>query len=232
MKKTVTLALLIAALMAVPRELCAQDENSKKEAKTQQKELQKNDKALEAQISEKAMKEARKKAKTYKKQGFSEAAGALPIDKQLEMSWKYIYDRDPQGQPVYLTATQTAVGGSLAAAKMQAMALAKVDLASQIETQVAGLIQSQVGNEEISPKEAETLVSTIAANKLKIQQTLGQTIPLLEISRTINGGKSCQIQVMIGYRAEDANKTAKKIIRESLQAKGDKLSQELDEMLK
>lgn len=232
MKKAITFALISAtAFLVSTNQLYAQMESSKKETKAQQKALDKNDKMLEDKISEKAVKEARQRAKTFKRQGFMEPAGALPIDKQLEMSWKYIYDRDAEGQPTYITATQTAVGGSMAAAKTQANALAKVDLAGQIETQIVGLIESQVANQEIGPREAETLVKTVMASKLKIQQTLGQTIPLLEICRTI-GGKSCEVQIMIGYSANNARKIAKKLIHESLEAQGDKLAGELDELLK
>lgn len=242
MKRIITFAIIFLSLGAfwvstsevsagVLAGVLAQGEPSKKETKAQQKALDKNDKMLEDKIGEKAVKEARQKAKLYKRQGFVESAGALPIDKQLEMSWKYIYERDAQGQPVYLTATQTAIGGSLAAAKTQAIALAKVDLAGQIETQVVGLIESQVSNQEIGVRQAETLVSTVSANKMKIQQTLGQTIPLLEICRTI-GGKSCEVQVMIGYNTNNAYQAAKKLIRESLEAKGDKLAEEVDELLK
>lgn len=234
MKKVISLSLIATVatlgLWLSSNYAYAQYEPSKKESKAQQKSLDKKDKVLEDKINEKAIKEARQKAKTYKRQGFMEPAGALPIDKQLEMSWKYIYDRDAEGQPIYLTATQTAIGGSMAAAKTQAIALAKVDLAGQIETHVVGLIESQVSNQEIGAREAETLVSTISANKMKIQQTLGQTIPLLEICRTLNN-KNCEVQIMIGYNTNNAYKVAKKLIRESLEAKGESLAAEVDALL-
>lgn len=230
MKKILTLA-LIAALSLTFNNGAAQDaRQTQKDAKVQQKTLQKHDKELEGQIKEKAVREARQKAKQLKKQGFAEFVGSLPVDKQLEQSWKYIYDRDQKGYPVYLTANQTAIGGSVAAAKTQASALAKVDIAGQIETQVAALLESQVSNQELGAQEAATIVKTVSANKLKIQQTLGRTIPMLEVYRKLSNG-NYEVQLMLGYNTQEAFSVVKKVVKESLAAQGDKLAEQVDKLL-
>lgn len=58
--------------------------------KEQQKERQELAKASKSELSKKASKEARKEAKRLKKEGWTTAPGALPLDKQLDKSYLII----------------------------------------------------------------------------------------------------------------------------------------------
>lgn len=200
-----------------------------KEQRQQARGLKVKDKQLDNQIKEKALKEARVAAKVLIKEGYKSAAGALPVDKQIEQSWKYAYETDAQGNRLYIIATQTAIGGSYTAAKTQATALAKVELAGQIATEVTSLIENQVSNEELGAGEAATLVSTISASKSKIQQQLGRTIPVVEISRTLPN-KNTEIQITLAYNTQNALSIVKSTVKEQLRAKGDKLADEVDKI--
>lgn len=229
MKKLLTLvsALVIALSFSVVNQANAQ---TAQEQRQQARGLKVKDKGLDSQIKEKALKDARKAAKDLIKQGYKGAAGALPVDKQIEQSWKYAYETDADGNRLYIIATQTAIGGSYTAAKTQATSLAKVELAGQIATEVASLIENQVSNEELGAGEAASLVSTISASKSKIQQQLGRVIPVVEISRTLPN-KNVEMQVTLAYNTQNALTIVKNTIKEELRAKGDKLADELDKIL-
>lgn len=202
-----------------------------KEQRQQARGLKVKDRKLDAQIREKALVEARQEAKKLTKDGFKAAAGALPLDKQIEQSWKYQYETDVDGNRLYIVAMATSTSGSYNAAKTQAMALAKVELAGQIATEVAELIENQVSTEDLGAGEAATLVSTVSASKLKIQQNIGKVIPVVEISRTLSN-KNVEMQVTIAYNTKNALTIVKQAVKEDLKTKGGKLAQELDTILK
>jgi len=66
--------------------------------KEQIKERQEAKKASKKELNEKASKAARKEAKKLKKEGWTNAPGALPVDKQLDKSYmmQMEYDEDLQ----------------------------------------------------------------------------------------------------------------------------------------
>lgn len=202
----------------------------KKEAKETEKALKKKDKGLEAEIKDNAVRDARKEAKALEKDGWASASGALPLDKQVEQSWKYLYESDNDGYPIYIVSTQTTLGGNHNAAKVQATAQAKVDIAGQISTEVASLIESQVSNEMISADEAMSLTSALQASKLKIQQTLGRTIPVMEVTRTKANGNT-EVMLTVAYNTQKAIELTKELMKAELQAKGSRLASEVDKLL-
>ena len=77
--------------------------------------------ASEKELKSKSIKKARKEAKQLRKEGYDVAPGALPMDKQVEMSWIRSIEKDSEsGYSKYITANGNAVGESITAAKLQA----------------------------------------------------------------------------------------------------------------
>lgn len=228
MKKLLTVA--ICLLVGVIFTTVDAQTTTKKELKEQNKVQKERDKGLEKQIRENALKDARKKAKELLKEGFKESTGAIPLDKQIEQAWKYQYELDENGNKLFIVATQTAIGGNYSAAKTQATSLAKVDIAGQIETEVNSLIENQVSNESLGAEEAQSIISTVSANKSLIQQNLGRTLPVVEISRTLANGNT-EIRVTLAYNIKSAFEVVKKTVGVSLKEKSAKLANELDTIL-
>lgn len=220
------LMILCVSLLTLP----ASYAQTAKLAKQQAKAAKSKDKGLESAIKENAVKDARKEAKSLEKEGYTTAAGALPLDKQIEKSWKYQYDVDNDGYPVYYVAQATSIGGNYSAAKTQATAMAKANLAEQIAIDIAGVVESQVSNDMYSADDAASITSTVSANKQKFQQTLGRTLPVVEISRTLPNG-NIEMKVTIAFNYEKGYEMAKQIIVEDLKAKSERLAREVDEML-
>ena len=198
--------------------------------KEQQKERKEIYKSSKIQLNEKTSKAARKEAKQYVKEGWLASPGALPIERQLDKSYMMQYEYDANMYPKYIMGEAMSVGGNYDAANMQALELAKQNLAGQIQTEVTALIENTVANEQLSGEEAESVTRSIMAAKNLISQSLGRTIPVVEVYRTLSN-KNKEVLVRIAYSGDAAKKIAKETIRKDLEQRGDDLHKKLDELL-
>lgn len=193
------------------------------------KELQKNEKVLNKDLQKKAIKAARKEAKKLTKEGFRTPVGKLPLDKQLETAWQKQAEMDMEGNPYWYIASSRAIGGNQSSAALQATNAAKIDLAGQIQTKVSQLIEAKVANDDMGQEEAASLSNVVASSKSIISGTLGRTIPLVEVYRTLPN-KNVEVMVTIGYSMQTANQEAIKAIRQELAGKSEELAKELDKL--
>ena len=200
---------------------------SAKELAKERKELVK---ASKAELNEKATKTARKEAKRLKKEGWTTAPGALPLEKQLDKSYLMQYEFDEDMFPKYIMGEAMSIGGNYDAAKMQALELAKQNLAGQIQTEVTALIENTVANEQLGAEQAESITRSVMASKNLISQSIGRTVPVMELYRTLSN-KNKEVLVRIAYNSEMAKKAALKAVREDFEKKGDELHNKLDELL-
>lgn len=198
--------------------------------KEQQKERKEMTKASKAQLNEKASKTARSEAKKMKKEGWLTAPGALPIEKQLDKSYMMQYEYDEDMYPKYIMGEGMSIGGNYDAARMQALELAKQNLAGQIQTEVTALVENTVANAQLSGEEAESVTRSVMAAKNLISQSLGRTIPVVEVYRTLSN-KNKEVLVRIAYGGDAAKKIAKEAVRKDLEQRGDNLHNKLDELL-
>lgn len=188
-------------------------------------------KGLKKEIKTKAVKEARKEAKSFKKDGYAVSPGALPMEKQIEAAWMRQYETDEDGYPLYIVASGNSVANTTSAAKLQATELAKLELAGSISTQVAALIESSVANQQLNSEEAASVTKTVAAAKNIIAQELGRTLPLFEIYKTLPN-KNVETNVRIAYNSKKANEIAKRAITKKLEEETDIAHDKLEKLMK
>ena len=193
----------------------------------ERKELRKMSKG---ELNEKATKAARKEAKKLAKEGWASAPGALPIEKQLDKSYLMQMEYDDNMYPKYLMGEAMSVGENYDGAKMQALELAKQNLAGQIQTEGTALIENSVANNQLGAEEAATVTKSVMAAKNLISQSIGRTITVVELYRTLNN-KNKEVLVRIAYNGEMAKAAAKKAMREELEQKGNDLHEKLDSLL-
>ena len=74
------------------------------------------------------------------------------------------------------------------------------------------------------------LVETVAAGKTLISQSIGRTIPLVEMYRTLKN-KNKEVLVRIAYNAEMAKEAAKNALRGELEKKSEDLHKKLEQIL-
>ncbi len=192
------------------------------------------DKQLTRDIKKKAVKDARKVAKRFKKEKWYVAPGALPMDKQVQKAWELQYMNDDKGYPLYIVATGNSVAETQSAAKLQAIELAKLELAGMVESNIAALIENSVANKQLNRDDAESVTKTVAASKNVIAQEIGRVIPMFEIYRKAGKGKdqrNIECSVRIGYNSEMAMETAKKVVRQQLEDETKILHDKLDKLL-
>lgn len=222
--KNLTKVLLAVFLLGMPCGLSAQI------TKEQQKERKAISKASKSELNDKASKAARKEAKRLKKEGWTTAPGALPLDKQLDKSYLMQYEYDSDMYPKYIMGEAMSVGGNYDAAKMQALELAKQNLAGQIQTEVTALIENTVANKQLDEGDAASITQSILASKNLISQSIGRTIPVVEAYRALSN-KNKEVLVRIAYNSDMAKKVAKEAVKKDLEKRGDGLHNKLDELL-
>jgi hypothetical protein len=187
-------------------------------------------KLSKSELQQRASKTARKEAKKYAKGGWLVSPGALPIEKQLDKSYLMQYEYDDSFFPKYIMGEAMSIGENYDAAKMQALELAKLNLAGQIQTEVTALIENQVANKQLAAEQAASVAQSISASKNLISQSIGRVVPVMEVYRNKNT-KNKEVLVRIAYNAEMAKDAAKKAIRKDLEEKGDELAKQLDGLL-
>lgn len=198
--------------------------------KKEYRQHERHENFLNKQIKEKAVKDARKEARKLEKQGYKAPVGKLPIEKQLEKAWQCQYEIDSDGYPFYFIATAKTTGSNYSAAQMQAVNLAKMDLAGQIQTRVNQLIEAKVANNEISSEEAASINSFVSASKSVISNTLGRVLILVEIYRVLDN-KNNEIQVTLGYNSQLAMAEAIKAVQKTMGNDADRLMKELNSLI-
>lgn len=122
------------------------------------------------------------------------------------------------------------VGGNYDAAKMQALELAKQNLAGQIQTEITGLIENTVANEQMDQSEASSVTRSVMASKNLISQSIGRVVPVTETYRVVNGNNR-EVLIRIAYSQAMAKAAAKKAVKKDLEERGDSLHNKLDELL-
>lgn len=192
-----------------------------KEVQKQRKEIYKMSKE---ELNQKA-------AKEYKKEGWKAAPGALPLEKQLDRLYLMRMEVDADMYPKYLTGEAMSIAESYDAAKIQAMELARLNLAGQLQSEVTALVENSVGNQQMSREEAASITQTIMESKALFSQNLGRVVPVLECYRE-KDNKNKEVRVVISYNTEMATEMAKRLIRQELEKKGEQLRSKFDQIQK
>lgn len=218
--KRIVLLMLSLALLAPSAKLGAQTLETLKARKALVKETK-------SALNARASKDARKEAKRLSKDGWQVPPGTLPLEKQLDRVYLMQYEFDENMYPKYILGDATSIGENYDAAKFQAMELAKVSLASQIETEVTGLIDTEMANMQLSAGEAASVSKTTSGLKSLLTQKIGRVLVPVECFRTLQN-KNKEVRVMIAYDSQTALEQAKSLIREQLAAESAELVSKLD----
>ena len=155
-----------------------------------------------AQLTEKQekliAKEAKKEAKKLKKEGWMVPAGSFSIERQLIQAYQLQSEVDMDRQPKYNFGQAISGGSFYDAAKMQAVELAKAELAGNIITELTSAVNILVENRQISQKEAISSTNIIKNGKSRVLQKLNFIIPIIEIYRETKAG-GIEVQIRIAY---------------------------------
>ncbi len=221
--KKILLATLVLGLVAIAP---AQAQLTKEQQKQRNEQVKQQRKALD----QKASKDARKEAKRLKKEGWTTTPGSLSLEKQIDRSMLMQMETDQSGYPLYIMGEAMSIGENFDAAKMQALELAKQNLAGQVQTEITAIVENTVANKQLTAEQAASITESVLASKNLISQSLGRVIPVVEVYRELSN-KNKEVLVRISYNHNMAMEAAKKIVRKDLEEKGDELHGQLDEVL-
>lgn len=193
-------------------------------------QAQQTERQLTKEIKDKAVKEARKEAKRLeKKEGWGVAPGSLPLAKVVESAWMKQYMTDEKGNPKYITADGNGVGQSKSVAEMQAIELAKLQLAGLIQTNVASIVEANIGNAQLAPDDAASVTEVVQAAKNIIATELGYIDPHFKLYRNINN--NTEVQVRLFYDTKQSMEIAKKVVKEELKNKLEINQEKIDKLI-
>jgi hypothetical protein len=189
-----------------------------------------SDKQAKKEIQSKAVKQARKEAQKFKKQGYDVTPGSLPMEKQLEYTWIRLYQRDEKGQPLFLSADGNAVAQTRTAAEMQALEAAKLNLAGQLETFIRAIIEANIANAQLSTEEAASVTEFLTAAKNVIVTSISQVDPAFKIYRNLPN-QHVEVNLKILVSRDQVMQEAKKRVREELRERLKGLQEKVDKLL-
>ncbi len=216
-------ALMLAMVVAMPQV----NAQSQRDIAKERKQITK---LAKSELTAKASKDARKEAKKLTKQGWLVTPGALPLAKQLDRSYMMQYEYDETLYPTYIMADAMSIAEDYDAGKTQALELAKQNLAGQIQAEITALVENTVANQQLPAEQAASVVQTIAASKNLISQRMGRVVPVMECYR-VKDNKNKEVLVRLAYNHKMAMEQAKQVIREQLEEKGEKLHEQLNQVL-
>ena len=208
----------------------AQSSDSVKEQKQLIQERRQIANLTKADLDKKVSRTTKNAMKTYKKEGWKVAAGKLPLENQLEHAYNMQYEMAAEDLPKYIMGEASSVADNYDAAKMQATELAKINLASQMQTEITALIENTVENKQISSTEAVSLTESVMASKSLISQSIGRVTPVIECYRDTKAGKK-EVRVQVAYSYKAAAEAAKKAMLAELEKKGEDLHDQIDDIL-
>lgn len=173
---------------------------------------------IEAQ-SRTQKKDAKKEAKRLQREGF--LTMSIPIQRQLEDYYTRMSERDEEGMPKYLVATNLAVGNSYAAAQMEATNIAKVRLAQQIQTMVMSQAKIDLANASLSAEEAASVTKALEKSTLMVAQRLNRVVVAQEYYRVLSN-KNYEVHVVLLHSTKAVRdmvlQDAKRLLQEELDA--------------
>jgi hypothetical protein len=187
-------------------------------------------KDLKKDIKKKAVKEARKEAKAFQKQGYVVAPGSLPMEKMLEHTWYKLLERDDEQKLVFLSSDGNAVAETRTAAEMQALEIAKLNLAGQLETQIRSLVKVNLANSQLNAEEAASVTKVLQSAKNVIAVRLENVDPSFKIHRVLKN-KNVEVNIKLLYDREKALYQAKNSLRVKLQEELGDLDGKLDKLI-
>ena len=192
---------------------------------------QKTEKEIKKDISSKSIKLARKEAKKLKKEGWDVVPGSLPLEKVLEKSFIKSEEETAKGGKKYIFADGNAVGETKTAAEIQALTVAKLALASQVESNVNALLSANLANQQLNNEDAASITQTLANSKELISAQLGYVEPVFKIYRIPANPKNSEVQMRIFYDVEQSLQIAKKVIQKELKDKLKINEEQLNKMM-
>ena len=177
------------------------------------------------ELSKANQKLLKKQLKEFKTDGWKINPGQLPLETQLENSFKAQSEIDAMGYEVWIVGEGRSTGSIYEAARTQAITVAKGEIAQKLRTDMTSTIEQDLANEQFGADEAESIAKTIVSQQGRsIDQQLNRPKTLMECFRKLPNGNT-EVLIRCAISSETVNKLAKAAIQ---QARRDNLIKDVE----
>ncbi len=177
------------------------------------------------ELSKANQKLLKKQLKEFKTDGWKINPGQLPLETQLENSFKAQSEIDAMGYEVWIVGEGRSTGSIYDAARTQAITVAKGEIAQKLRTDMTSTIEQDLANEQFGADEAESIAKTIVSQQGRsIDQQLNRPKTLMECFRKLPNGNT-EVLIRCAISSETVNKLAKAAIQ---QARRDNLIKDVE----
>ena len=225
MKKILS-AIAVAAMFAIG----ANAQNAA-ELTRQQQEL---NSIMRKSLNAKPTKDAKKQAKSLKKQGWTVTAGERSIEQQITESQLLGAElmADENGAPTkrFIQHTGVSTAGTYNAAYAAGRSNAQVEIANMLETEIAAAVQGKLDNAQQSAINAVTVEKFNQRVKSIVHESLSNSIPVLAIYRVLPN-KNYEVQVRIAFDKKEVAARLKRALQKEIEMEGDELNALVDNVL-
>ena len=176
-------------------------------------------------------KDAKKQAKALVKDGWLTAPGKPSVELQQLRALKIQNEFDDNYNQKFVEGSAQAVGPNYDAAKFQATELAKIDIAGKITSELAGIVETNIGNEQTDPGQAVAIAKSVGNYKSFVAAKLVNIISVVDMYKVDSNTKNTTVQIGLFYNKEEAIKAGIQAVRDELMKESQELGEELDKLL-
>ena len=170
-------------------------------------------------FSKSELKDLKKEAKKYEKEGWKTMPGALSLTDQLARAKRITLEEDEEGNEKWQIGAASSVGSIYDAARMQAMALAKTELSALITSMITADYIAAAESKQLSQEEAESHVkAALESEGVSMDQELGSPRVIFDAYRKLSNGN-----VEVTIRVAVPQKRMKEVANKLLPAVNDNL---------
>lgn len=182
--------------------------------------------------NEKISESSKMQAKQMTKDGWRVMPGQLILEQQIERSALFQNQfEDDLITPKYVWGDATTTANNYDAGKMQALELARQNMAGSIEQNITQIIEHKVDNHQGGKRIATSLANSLKQAMTYVETKLGQSTPVIETYRKLSNG-DIEVRVQIFYSMDEARRIAREAIREQMEKNGQTMSAEQENLLK
>ena len=168
----------------------------------------------ESSVDKYVRKSSLKKHKQYQKEGWKQFSTDESLLSQIEKAFAMELELDQNGEAKYISKTIMATDKSLEVARMKAIELAKMRIASIIGEEIDASINLAIENEQKDNEGIKSSSRFVTTAKARAFHKLGHIEPVIECWRE-RADKSLEVHMIVMYEVNEIDRFAKDIINKN-----------------
>lgn len=170
---------------------------------------------VNAQFDKKQMKQIEKDVKAMEKEGWKVKPGGLSLLDQQIRAKKVQLEEDDEGNALWQIGAASSEGSIYDAARMQAMVLAKTELANAISASVTAKYASEASNKQSGGGSVESMAETaMKTQQVTVDQKLSNPRILFEAYMTKPNG-NVEVNIRLAIKRKVIEDTANEIFEKT-----------------